>query len=141
MHQLFKHIWFGCALGAAILISLTLLNGCASQSNTNIAMASSRQGVPGGNAKLGEEAILQYGCGSCHVIPGVAGANGLVGPPLTGIADRAYIAGVLSNRPANMMIWIMNPQVVVPGNAMPILGVSQDEARDITTYLYTLHQP
>ncbi len=64
--------------------------------------------------------------------------KGNVGPPLLGIGDRSFIAGMLSNEPANLIRWIRFPQSVVPGNAMPNMGVSDQEARDIAAYLYTL---
>lgn len=38
------------------------------------------QTVPSGDANSGHELISDYGCGSCHSIPGIAGANGNVGP-------------------------------------------------------------
>ena len=37
--------------------------------------------VPGGSASVGKELITRLGCGSCHEIPGIKGADGLVGPP------------------------------------------------------------
>ena len=45
---------------------------------------------------------------------------------------------MLRNSPANLVRWIRDPQGVVPGNAMPNMGVSDAEARDIAAYLYTL---
>ena len=60
------------------------------------------------------------------------------GPPLTRIGDRTYIAGMLRNTPANLVRWIREPQAVIPGNAMPNMGVSEADARDIAAYLYTL---
>jgi putative membrane protein len=92
----------------------------------------------GGNANHGAALITQFGCGTCHVIPGVAGAQGLVGPPLTTMARRVYIAGLLTNSPENMVTWLRDPQRIVPGNAMPQMNLSQDEARDIAAYLFTL---
>lgn len=97
------------------------------------------QKVAGGNPQLGRAAIEHYGCGSCHAIPGVPNAVGVVGPPLGGIADRRIIAGVVPNTPDEMVRWIVMPQSIVPGNAMPNLGVSDGQARDIAAYLYTLH--
>jgi cytochrome c1 len=32
--------------------------------------------------------------------------------------------------------WIRNPQQVSPGTAMPDLKVGEEDARDITTFLY-----
>lgn len=91
-----------------------------------------------GNAKRGIALIQQNGCGTCHVIPGVEGADGLVGPPLTMMARRIYIAGVRRNTPDNMVAWLQNPQAVVPGNAMPNMGLSRQDAHDVASYLYTL---
>ena len=102
--------------------------------------ASGDQGhlIPNADAGRGRTAISRYGCGSCHTIPGITGAEGLVGPPLAQIASRVYIAGVLSNEPDNMIRWIQNPPAVDSKTAMPNMGVTQRDARDIAAYLYTL---
>jgi len=34
--------------------------------------------------------------------------------------------------------WVMDPQSVEPGNAMPNLGVTPTDAEDIAAYLFTL---
>jgi cytochrome c2 len=83
----------------------------------------------------GRELATTTGCGACHVIGGVPDANGAVGPPLTGIAQRSYIAGMLPNTPQNLALWIRSPQSVKPGNAMPDLGLSAREAQDIAAFL------
>jgi cytochrome c1 len=90
----------------------------------------------GGDPAAGAVAIARYGCGSCHVIPGVERARGLVGPPLTDFALRTYIAGTAVNTPENLAAWIRLPDSVEPGTVMPTLGVSEQDARDITAYLY-----
>lgn len=92
----------------------------------------------GGSPARGRTAIEHYGCASCHTIPGIRGADSLVGPPLTQVAGRSYIGGVLKNSPENMMRWIRDPQGVDHLTAMPNLGVSDQDARDIASYLYTL---
>jgi cytochrome c2 len=107
------------------------------------ALAQGNTGAPdvastGGDAEHGASLIRDYGCGACHIVPGIEGADGLVGPPLIMIGRRIYLAGLLRNTPANMMIWLENPQRIVPGNAMPDMGISPQAARDITAYLYTL---
>jgi cytochrome c2 len=94
--------------------------------------------VPGGDARRGTTLIAQFGCGGCHRIPGVHDANGNVGPPLDRIGERIYIAGMLRNTPTALVHWIRAPQSVVPGNAMPDMGISEAQARDIAAYLYTL---
>lgn len=94
-----------------------------------------------GDALAGRQALQQYMCVTCHVIPDVVGASHHVGPSLAGIATRPYIAGVLSNTPENMRRWLMAPTTIKPGTAMPDLGVSEQDARDITTFLNTLSEP
>jgi cytochrome c len=94
--------------------------------------------LTGGEPSRGRSAIERYGCGTCHTIPGVPAANGLVGPPLTQIASRTYLAGQLPNTPDNMKRWIQRPQSVEKGTAMPDMNVSDADARDIAAYLYTL---
>lgn len=94
--------------------------------------------VVGGDAAVGEQLIFDYGCGACHDIPGIPGANASVGPPLEKWAERVYIAGVLPNRPGNLVQWLMTPQAVEPGTAMPDLSISEQEALDMSAYLYSL---
>jgi hypothetical protein len=45
----------------------------------------------------GRRLIASYGCGSCHSIPGVPGADSMAGPPLHCFYERTYIAGRLPN--------------------------------------------
>lgn len=96
------------------------------------------EAITGGNSDTGRVVIARVGCGSCHVIPGVTGATGRVGPSLQGIATRATIAGVLSNDPSQMRRWLKHPQAVLPGNGMPDQPITDREARDVSAYLYTL---
>lgn len=93
----------------------------------------------GGGAKASQAPteIAAYGCGACHTIAGISGANARVGPSLSGFAARRYIAGHLPNTAANLVEWIQHPQRVDPGNVMPYLGVSESDARDIAAYLYS----
>ena len=91
----------------------------------------------GGDPARGEAMFIQYGCGSCHAVKDVRTATGMVGPPLDGIALRMIIAGHLANNPQNMEKWIRDPQQVSPGTAMPDLNVGEQDARDITAFLYT----
>jgi cytochrome c2 len=94
--------------------------------------------VPGGDAKKGKVLILQHGCGSCHTIPGVEGAHGQVGPPLTKVALRTYLAGRIHNTPENMARWIANPKEIDDKTVMPNTGVTPENANHIVRYLYTL---
>ena len=116
---------------ATALLAAALLVACDRyDSNVHV--------VNGGDAQRGHDLIRQYGCGSCHTIPGVRGANSYVGPNLDGIASRMYIAGVLPNDPENMVRWLQNPPEVDSKTAMPYLGISERDARDIAEYLYRL---
>lgn len=93
--------------------------------------------ITGGDPVRGEALFIQYGCGSCHSIANVRTATGMAGPPLDGIAIRVILAGRFANNPANMERWIRQPQQASPGTAMPDLGVSEGDAKDITAFLYT----
>ena len=93
----------------------------------------------GGNPERGLLLLREFGCASCHVIPGVAAAMGQVGPSLERIGDRVYLAGFFPNTPANMARWIRAPDTVDPLTAMPNLGVSESQARDMAAYLDRLH--
>lgn len=87
----------------------------------------------------GRLALRLYGCRTCHMIPGLVGRFDVrVGPPLDELGSRAYVAGVLANEPEAVVHWIMDPQSVDPLSAMPDLGVSEDVARDVAAYLYTV---
>jgi cytochrome c2 len=92
----------------------------------------------GGDPAHGAALIRNYGCGACHQIPGIADADGLVGPPLSNVGVRVYLAGMLRNTPDNLVFWLRYPQRIVPGNVMPDMGITAPEARDIAAYLYTL---
>jgi cytochrome c2 len=95
------------------------------------------EALTGGNSERGRHAFVAYGCGGCHRMRGVPRARGLVGPPLDGIASRSIIGGRLQNTPDNLMRWIADPQAVAPGTAMPRLGVTPADRRDIAAFLYT----
>jgi cytochrome c len=110
-----------------------LVLGCSSQRAEREAAT-----LTGGDPSRGKVELRQKGCGSCHTIPGVDGAHALVGPPLDHVAGRSYVAGMLPNTPDNMRSFIMHPQQVKPRNAMPEIGLTDEEARNMTAYLYTL---
>jgi cytochrome c oxidase assembly factor CtaG/cytochrome c2 len=93
----------------------------------------------GANPARGRDLISTYGCNACHTIPGVNGANGMVGPPLNAIARRSYLAGRLENTPENMIRWIENPKAVDDQTAMPVTGITGNDTRDVASYLYTLY--
>jgi cytochrome c1 len=92
----------------------------------------------GGNWQTGKQLIVKYRCGACHTIPGVYDANGMVGPPLIWFARRTYVGGEVPNTPPNLVRWLKDPKSIEPGTAMPDLGLSDQDARDVAAYLYTL---
>jgi len=63
---------------------------------------------------------------------------GLVGPPLDGVGERLYIAGMLPNTVANMTRFIADPRAVNPQTMMPDVGASDADARLMATYLYSV---
>jgi cytochrome c2 len=92
--------------------------------------------VPDGNGRQGRQAILKYGCYACHVVTGIREATGRVGPKLEEIDRQIYVGGVLPNFPENMILWIQDPLRFSPQTAMPDLGVSDQDARNIAAYLF-----
>jgi cytochrome c2 len=94
--------------------------------------------VPGADAARGRAALERFDCGVCHVIPGVTGAPGRVGPSLAHYARREYVAGKFPRDPALLVRWIMDPPALAPHTAMPATGVSEAEARDMAAYLLAL---
>lgn len=117
----------------AVLLSALLIAACEG----------GRSEVPrikvlGGDPSRGAAEIEEIGCGACHRIPGIEEAEGVVGPPLMFWSRRSFIAGNVPNSVPNLIQWIMNPHEIEPGTAMPNLEISEQQARDIAAYLYTL---
>ncbi|WP_245435322.1 c-type cytochrome [Microvirga calopogonii] len=129
-------LWGSCALILLLLIGGGVYAGYRVKSDRNArarAMA-----LTGGDPDLGLRLTQRYGCAGCHVIPGVSGAQGRVGPTLQAYAARIYVGGVVPNSPDNLIRWIENPRSIDPRSAMPVTGISRDEARHVAAYLYTL---
>ena len=85
----------------------------------------------------GRKALEQYGCVGCHEIPRMVGPEARLGPTLHGIASRKVLAGLLDNTPENLVRFIREPQRVKPGSAMPDLGVTERDARDMAAHMAT----
>lgn len=94
--------------------------------------------IPGGDPERGRQLVLAYECGVCHTIQDVPTARGIVGPKLERFAERTMLAGIVANVPRNLVPWLMDPPAIDPDTAMPDMGLSEAEARDIATFLYTL---
>ena len=81
------------------------------------------------------ELMRRYGCAGCHQVPGVPSARGTVGPSLQAIADRRFLGGVVPNTPDRLIAWIVDPRRMAPHTAMPVTGISEEEARAVAEYL------
>jgi cytochrome c len=93
--------------------------------------------IANGDVARGKRALVSYGCTACHTVSGVWGANALTAPPLIGISQRSYLAGMLENTPENLIHWIQHPREVNPHTAMPEQNVTGQDARDMAAYLYS----
>lgn len=80
----------------------------------------------------------QNACIACHQVDGTAAA-GQVGPNLTHVASRAYLAGgILANTPANLSKWLHDPQGVKPGSKMVIRRLDEPTVTALVAYLNSL---
>jgi cytochrome c len=94
--------------------------------------------VQGGDPEAGRAVIARYGCGVCHLVPGVSGARGTVGPSLAGFGDRNVIGGIVPNTPDWLVRWISNPPAIAPATMMPAMGLSDEETAHAAAYLLSL---
>jgi cytochrome c2 len=95
--------------------------------------------APAADAQRGRQLAAQYGCNVCHVIPGVEGDHGSLGPSLAGLASRPSISmGAVQNTPANLARFIQDPPSLNPQSSMPPMGIPETDAQDLTAYLLTL---
>ncbi|VXB95383.1 cytochrome c family protein [Massilia sp. 9I] len=114
---------------AALFLVLAALAGCEKR-------LPDIDPLSGGSPRAGKELIERFGCVACHRIKGITGPRSKVGPSLEEIRQASYVAGVMPNSPGNLVKWIMDPREVDPKTAMPDLGVTEAEARDMAAYLY-----
>lgn len=97
-----------------------------------------QQRVIGGDHEAGRAVVEAVGCGICHVIPGVRGATGIVGPSLAGFGRRQLIGGVAPNQPAVLMQWVKDAPSIAPHTGMPEMPLTDPQARDVASFLFTL---
>jgi cytochrome c1 len=114
-----------------------ILAGCSDDAQLNTGCDHARCVTDGDPAK-GKAIISAIGCGVCHTIPGVSGANGIVGTPLQAFGRRQLIAGAIPNEPAALVQWGKDAPSLVPSTGMPRLPLTKEEASDVAAYLYTL---
>lgn len=127
--------------GRATLMGIVLVAASAAFVAANVARDNHTRTVvaktiTGGDPDRAPAIFRRYGCSGCHTIPGIPGADGQTGGPLTGLSKRVYIAGVLENSSDNLVTWIVSPRSFSPQTAMPATGISQGEAKDLAAYLY-----
>jgi cytochrome c len=113
------------------IVALSLLAACRPASAGNGTV------VAVGDAERGRRLASSKGCGACHTIPGVANADGTVGPPLAHWAQHSFIAGIEPNTAEQLQRWILHPQAVKPGVAMPELALTNSDAADIAAFLFS----
>lgn len=93
--------------------------------------------LTGGHPGRGPALLVRHGCVACHTVQDVPQARGRVGPVLDGLGGRPFLAGRLENTPDQLVRWLQDARRLVPGTAMPSLGVPDQDARDIAAYLYS----
>lgn len=92
----------------------------------------------GSTVARGKEIYLSSACVYCHTIAGTA-SNGDLGPDLTHLASRETLAaGTLENNPGNLAGWIVDPQEIKPGNAMPAIDLTGEDLQALLEYLNSL---
>jgi cytochrome c oxidase subunit 2 len=88
--------------------------------------------------ETGRQIVTGKACAACHTIRGTEAA-GVVGPDLTHIASRTYIAaGLLPTTRGSLAAWVADPQTIKPGNNMPMVPLTGDELRAVSAYLVSL---
>jgi mono/diheme cytochrome c family protein len=92
-----------------------------------------------GDPDAGRRIVQRIDCGVCHVIPGVPGARGTLGPSLAGFARRELLAGIAPKRPDLLVRWVQDAPSIAPQTAMPPMPLTASEARDVVAFLGTLH--
>jgi cytochrome c2 len=119
---------------AAILLGgggLSAWAGLQARQDADLATA-----LTGGDPARGPALMIRFGCGGCHTIPGVPGADGQVGPSLFGLRKRVFVGDGVRNSASGLIAWIVDPRTLSPRSAMPVTGISSDQARDVAAYLY-----
>ena len=92
---------------------------------------------PAGLAAEGKAIFARSACVGCHTIRGVS--SGALGPDLTTFGSRHTLAaGLLPISVDNVVAWLKNPPAVKPDAKMPALGLTDEQARAVATYLIGL---
>jgi cytochrome c oxidase subunit 2 len=85
--------------------------------------------------EAGRLVFVAGSCSNCHAIGGTPAA-GHVGPDLTHLSSRRTIAAAsLPNTRGNLAGWILDPQRIKPGSAMPANSLDPDQLQSLLAYL------
>ena len=94
--------------------------------------------VQDASVERGRRVFESNACMNCHTVSGTA-ANGRFGPDLTHLMSRATIAsGAAQNTPANLLLWIQDPDAIKPGSLMPAMQLSNADLDAVVRYMQTL---
>ena len=89
----------------------------------------------GALAEAGRSLFFAQTCINCHAIGGTS-AVADAAPDLTHLATRRQLAaGVITNSPYNLALWLRNPQDVKPGCKMPNFNLNDEQVTQLTAYL------
>jgi mono/diheme cytochrome c family protein len=127
--------WFAVPL-LALLVVAGAAYGVWSVLDARQQTIESAKALTAGDPAHGGPLMRRFGCGGCHTIPGIPGADGKVGPSLEKLRERVFIAGRLRNSGDTLVRWILKPQDFDAHAAMPPTGITESEARDVAAYLY-----
>jgi cytochrome c oxidase subunit 2 len=104
-----------------------------SQSRSAVAVA-----LTNADAAKGREIFEATSCINCHTVRGTV-ADGRFGPDLTHLMSRETIAaGAATNTPANLKLWIEDPDAIKPGSLMPAMRLTEQDLNSLTAYMETL---
>jgi cytochrome c oxidase subunit 2 len=88
--------------------------------------------------RRGQQIFLTTTCAQCHTVNGT-NASGRVGPNLTHVASKPYIASAsLANDRENLASWISDPQAIKPGIRMPMNTYSTEDLNALVDYIQSL---
>jgi cytochrome c1 len=124
------------AAAAITLLSAAAIAVLAAQWRSERRLDNIARAITGGDLTRASAIVRRFGCGGCHTIPGIGGADGQVAPSLAHLRLRVFIGGVARNTPENLVRWIVEPQALSPHSAMPPTGIGEADARDVAAYLY-----
>jgi cytochrome c oxidase subunit 2 len=92
-------------------------------------------------AGRGAQTFREMTCAQCHAVGAVngAGPSPTAAPDLTHLASRSTLgAGVLTNTPENLALWLKDPQRIKEGSHMPSLKLRKHQIAELVSYFETL---